>query len=588
MTTPLALPQTRNTNPSGNFQIDSLLGGIKWGGPAGTGAELTYSFPWSSGDTALFEGYSGAAYSNNNEPSAAQHFGLNTLQKLAFEQALQAWANVAKISFSQVPDNAVSVGDIRVAFSSASSLASSWGYAIYPNSYWPNGGDIWINASEAASLNWSPSSFNYEALMHEVGHALGLKHPFEGGLILPSNVSNGLYTLMSYTNPGNNLFVKLVSNANGSTSWSSFSVYPETPMLLDIAAIQYLYGANMAYNADDTKYTFDPKVPFFKTIWDGGGNDTLSVANFSRPCLIDLTPGHFSNIATTLSDATTGYRWETLPPNPTYDALQNLGIAFNCIIENAEGGFGNDILKGNTANNGLSGGYGNDQIDGGDGIDTAIYDASLDDFSLKINRYTKTATVIDGKSLRFGVDSLSNIEKIQFGNLSFDLFNPKLTAVPEWNQNNNFLFDASYYLLSHPTLASSFSLQSAFNHYLSTGASLGYQPNAWFDPVFYATRWPDLKNAQLDAATLFQHYNLYGVWEGRSASAVWDQYDGARYLVSNPDVAAYVDSHLSTFLGSRINGALAHYLIYGADEGRIAFTTQGVAIEAAILIGAVG
>jgi hypothetical protein len=161
-------------------------------------------------------------------------------------------------------------------------------------------------------------------------------------------------------------------------------------------------------------------------------------------------------------------------------------------------------------------------------------------------------------------------------------------VAPAWNQSNSFLFDASYYLLSHPTLASSVNLQTAFNHYLSTGAPLGFQPNAWFDPVFYAARWPDLKNAQLDAATLFQHYNLYGVWEGRSASAIWDQYDGTRYLASNPDVAAYVDSNLSAFLGSRINGALAHYLIYGADEGRIAFTTQGVAIEAAVVIGAVG
>lgn len=588
MTTFTALPQTRNTNPSGNVQIDALLGGIKWGGPAGTSAALTYSFPWSTGDTAFFEGYSGAPYSNNNEPSATQHFGLNALQKLAFEQALQTWANVANLSFSQVPDNAVSAGDIRVAFSSASSLASSWGYAIYPNSYWPNGGDIWINATQGASLNWAPSSFNFEALVHEVGHALGLKHPFEGSVTLPDNVSNGFYTLMSYANPTNNLFVKLVSNANGSTSWSSFAVYPETPMVLDIAAIQYLYGPNLAYNADDTLYSFDPKVPFFKTIWDGGGNDTLSVANFSRPSLIDLNPGQFSNIGIALSDATAGYRWETPPPSPTYDALRNLGIAYNCIIENAEGGLGNDILIGNSANNGLSGGYGNDQIDGGDGIDTAIFDASLMDFTLKINRYAKTATVTDSKAARFGIDGLKNVEKIQFGNLTFDLFNPQRTVAPAWNQSNSFLFDASYYLLSHPTLASSVNLQTAFNHYLSTGAPLGFQPNAWFDPVFYATRWPDLQNAKLDAATLFQHYNLHGVWEGRSASAIWDQYDGTRYLVSNPDVAAYVDSHLPAFLGSRTNGALAHYLIYGADEGRLALTTQGAVIEAAVIIGAVG
>ena len=585
---PNPLPQTRNTNPSGNLQIDALLGGIKWGGPVGTSASLTYSFPWRTGETAFFEGYSGSPYSSSNEPDALQHFGLNSLQTFAFEQALQSWANVANLNFTQVPDNAMSVGDIRIAFSSASSLSSSWGYANYPNSYWPNGGDIWINANQGASTNWSPSTFNFEALVHEIGHALGLKHPFEDAITLPANLSNGFYTLMSYANPSNNLYVKLVSNANGSNSWSSFAVYPETPMVLDIAAIQYLYGANWGYNADDTTYAFDPKVPFFKTIWDGGGNDSISVANFSRPCLIDLNPGHFSNIATSLSDSTAGYRWESAPPVPTYDALQNLGIAYNCIIENAVGGLGNDTLIGNSANNGLSGGQGNDQLDGGAGIDTAIYEASIFDFTVKINRYAKTVTVTDSVASRFGVDYLSNIEKIQFGNQTFDLFNPQPTVAPAWNQNDGFLFDPSYYLLSHPAITNAINLQNALGHYLSTGASLGYKPNAWFDPIFYANRWPDLKKFQLDAATLFQHYNLYGVWEGRSASAIWDFYDGARYLTSNPDVAAYVDSHLSAFLGSRTNGALAHYLIYGADEGRLAFATNGALIESAVIVGAVG
>ncbi|HQP68095.1 MAG TPA: hypothetical protein PK072_15740, partial [Quisquiliibacterium sp.] len=88
----------------------------------------------------------------------------------------------------------------------------------------------------------------------------------------------------------------------------------------------------------------------------------------------------------------------------------------------------------------------------------------------------------------------------------------------------------------------------------------------------------------LDDATLFLHYNLYGVWEGRSAAPRFESFDGARYLAQNPDVAAYVDGHLADFLGSRSNGALAHYLIYGADEGRVAFDLAGGAIDATVLI----
>ena len=89
----------------------------------------------------------------------------------------------------------------------------------------------------------------------------------------------------------------------------------------------------------------------------------------------------------------------------------------------------------------------------------------------------------------------------------------------------------------------------------------------------------------LDAATLFLHYNLYGVWEGRSAGPRFDRYDGQRYLTDNPDVAAYVDGHVADFLGSRTNGAIAHYVIYGADEGRVAFDLSGQAIPSTVVIG---
>ena len=89
----------------------------------------------------------------------------------------------------------------------------------------------------------------------------------------------------------------------------------------------------------------------------------------------------------------------------------------------------------------------------------------------------------------------------------------------------------------------------------------------------------------LDEATLFQHYNLYGVWEGRSAGTRYHAFDGNDYLARNPDVAAYVDAHVADFLGSRSNGAIAHYIIYGANEGRIAVDATGMAIDNSLLVG---
>lgn len=159
------------------------------------------------------------------------------------------------------------------------------------------------------------------------------------------------------------------------------------------------------------------------------------------------------------------------------------------------------------------------------------------------------------------------------------------TATPGYGKIQSFLFDASYYLLSNPDLVPTVTLATAYDHYKTVGAAKGESPNTWFDPVYYANKWPDLKSLNLDAATLFMHYNLYGVWEGRSAGPAFDHYDGARYLADNPDVAAYVDAYVADFLGSRSNGAIAHYVIYGANEGRNAYDVTGHLLDQVILIG---
>jgi hypothetical protein len=193
----------------------------------------------------------------------------------------------------------------------------------------------------------------------------------------------------------------------------------------------------------------------------------------------------------------------------------------------------------------------------------------------------KTSTqfrMIDGVGTE-GTDTLISIERLQLADKTFDLVNPPRTEAPAYNTNRGFLFDAVYYLLDNPELVPTENVTTAMQHYFSTGAAQGKTPNAWFDADYYTNRWDDLTPLNLDDATLFMHYNLYGVWEGRSAGPEFDQFDGNRYLADNPDVAAYVDGHLPDFLGSRSNGAIAHYVIYGANEGRAAYDLVGQVIE---------
>ena len=109
--------------------IDALVGGSMWGGAVGTGVTLTYSFPWASGGSATFSGPNGNSYSSLNEQSAAVFSAFDATQQTAARAALQSWSDVANITFQETSDTATSVGDIRFAWTSASSLLSTGGQA---------------------------------------------------------------------------------------------------------------------------------------------------------------------------------------------------------------------------------------------------------------------------------------------------------------------------------------------------------------------------------------------------------------------------------------------------------------------------
>jgi hypothetical protein len=282
--------------------------------------------------------------------------------------ALQEWANVANLGFSYVAeDSSANQGEIRVTLTQDASRPDTWGWGYYPSTA-AAGGDVWVNAL-AVDEDWGPESSNLGSFIHEFGHALGLKHPFENGITLPKEYDSTQFSLMSYTDHPQAQYRSVTSTSTG-YSWEMSPVQPSTPMLLDIAAMQYMYGANMRHAAGDDIYTFDPDKPFFKTIWDAGGADTLSVENFAATCILDLRAGQFSSIAVK-SDPLPEWAEEQDPPD-LYDGTDNLGIAFGVVIENAIGGSAADVLLGNEVNNTLTGNGGDDLIDGFEGIDTLV------------------------------------------------------------------------------------------------------------------------------------------------------------------------------------------------------------------------
>ncbi len=389
------MTQNTLTTLTGKNAIDALLEQRHWGNQLGQPFIISYSIP-------LKDAYWADNYSVDNEP--ATWMSLTANQAVYFRQALAVWQEVANIGFYEVPDSK-GYGEIRVAFTDALAGDSTTGWAYAPGNT-PAAGDIWLNPN-AQDESFHVGTANFATLLHEIGHSIGLDHPFESSgsnsALLTGSENSTRYTLMSYTD-----YTGAGNMLDGAGYY--INVQPTTPMLYDIQAVQYLYGKNNAVRTGNDIYRVSTTSGELKTIWDAGGVDTLDLSEQIYAQQINLNAGQFSSLGVKQQYG-----------KITGAAQNNIAIAYGVQIENAIGGSGNDSLIGNAVNNVLKGGLGNDTLSGGAGIDTAIYQGIKGQYQVNTTAggYQITDTVIN----RDGIDNLQEIERLQFFDttLAFDI-----------------------------------------------------------------------------------------------------------------------------------------------------------------------
>ena len=244
-------------------------------------------------------------------------------ERMAVREAMRHVESYANVRFVETPnavDPRLNVGAVAFADDTIGLAGPRWlsdasgGLAAY---------DAFVAFDVGESLALRPG-----LVLHELGHALGLRHPFEEGG-LPAGLESNKFTVMSYA----------PSPDTGRTA--------DSLQLLDVLALQALWGANDATGGGDDTYRGPRGGVAVDVIHDAGGRDALDARDADGPVVLDLREGRFSSLRD----------------------RDDVAIAYGTVIEDARGGGRADVLVGNGADNALRGRGGSDTIGGGRGDD---------------------------------------------------------------------------------------------------------------------------------------------------------------------------------------------------------------------------
>ncbi|UOM35352.1 M10 family metallopeptidase [Acuticoccus sp. I52.16.1] len=396
-----------NNAGSANTWLGGLLSGAEW--TSGANTDISVYIAGTSGDETLTHG----GQSVTARASIAQP------EIDAMNEAMAMIAAVCDVSFTSVGSQANA--DIIWAAVDNADGQGALGWANFPGgAYSATYGDyqsvIAVNQDAYVGPAVNVGGYDYITFIHELGHALGLSHPHDasGSSTVFPNVSGpfndygdydmnqGVYTMMSY-NDG------WATAPHGSPGAAAYG-WQGTPMALDIAALQEMYGANTSTATGNDTYTLagsNAAGTYYECIWDAGGTDEI-VGQAAATNTIDLRAatlgdevggGGFISYAAgihggftianmvVIENATGGNLADTLTGNDAANDLDGLGgadvmaagagadtVAGGAGTDSIDGGAGGDSIAGGADDDTVRGDAGDDALDGGSGADTFLFE----------------------------------------------------------------------------------------------------------------------------------------------------------------------------------------------------------------------
>ena len=363
---------------SGNIWIDGLTDGYRWGTTTDR-PSVGYTF-----------------ISNTEKRPGGKFGGYRSLGWTQQERQLilDGIRDVEAVSGLRFLDRGNDVDDqVEIWFYTLDErdAKESYGFAYTPGSDFDEG-LVAINRSMyelpdgRSKHSIARGSFYGITFLHELCHAVGLKHPHEQGLLrqprFPGlkrwsdeyrdkgtyNQNAHPFTQLSYVDKGarNGYVPRAIENHGFLMSLGA----------LDVAALQWLYGVNSDHATGSNVYrlpTANKEGTGWKAIWDAGGDDQIDGSRAKTSVTIDLrnatldqnehAGGYISSVEGVFGGFTIAHDWNgTTLENPA-------GL---CIIEHATGGAADDRLIGNLASNRLRGRKGDDVLYGGVGGDDVL------------------------------------------------------------------------------------------------------------------------------------------------------------------------------------------------------------------------